>query len=353
MANKNIGGQAVVEGVMLRNGATGEVAVANRLESGKIHIEKKKMGVSNKNKFLKLPLVRGVAAFIDSLIVGTKTLMDSASVVGGETAEDYKPSKFEKFVAEKLHVKLEDVIIFFSLILGLGLAVVLFTLLPTFITGFFKNFISSNILLSLIEGCVKVIIFLCYLKLVSLQKDIKRVFCYHGAEHKTINCYESGDEVTVENVRKHSRIHPRCGTSFLFFVMIVSILLFSLISWNNVFIRVLLKLLLMPVVAGISYEIIRFSSKTDSKIVHILVTPGLALQKITTSEPDDEQIMIGIASLRPLIEGNFEVGKEILDHDGNKIEEPVEEKVEEAESITADKSTSGATSDENTNTDKE
>ncbi len=302
MAEKNIGGQAVLEGVMLRDGSNGKVAVANRLESGKIYItQKDSVPLTKKNKFLSLPIVRGVAAFIDSLITGTKTLMDSAEIVGGDAAEEYEPSRFEKFLAEKLKVKLEDVVIFISVLLGLGLAILLFTVVPTVVTGLFKGFIKSGILLSLCEGIIKLIMFIAYILLVSRQRDIKRVFQYHGSEHKTINCYEADMEVTVENVRKCSRIHPRCGTSFMFFVMAVSILLFSLIPWGKVYARVLLKLLLLPVVSGISYEIIRFSGKSKSKVVKALVSPGLLLQRITTAEPDDSQIEIGIASLIALI----------------------------------------------------
>ncbi len=348
MADKKIGGQAVLEGVMLRDGNDGRVAVANRLENGKIHITQKTgKPLAKKNKFLSFPIIRGVASFVDSLITGTKTLMDSAELVGGDAAEEYKPSKFEKFLSEKLKVKLEDVVIFISVLLGLGLAVLLFTVLPTVITGFLKGFIHSGLLLSLCEGVIKLILFVSYILLVSLQKDIKRVFQYHGAEHKTINCYEADMEVTVENVRKCSRIHPRCGTSFMFFVMAVSILLFSVIPWGKIYLRVLLKILLLPVVAGISYEIIRFSGKSKSKIVRALVSPGLCLQKVTTAEPDDSQIEIGIASLTALIDperipeitGENEENEEALPEEAeeNANADIADEVCEDAECKAADK----------------
>lgn len=302
MAKKNIGGQAVIEGVMLRDGTNGSVAVANRLHDGSISITKKStVSLAQKNKFFALPIVRGVVSFVDSLFTGTKTLMDSADLLGDEEAEEYKPSKFELFLSEKLKIKIEDVVIGVSVILGVALALFLFTFIPTFITGLLRGTISSNILLSLFEGLIKVIIFVLYIYIVSKQKDIKRVYQYHGAEHKTINCYEADMDISVENVRKCSRIHPRCGTSFMFFVMIVSILLFSFITWDKLFVRIILKILLMPLVAGISYEIIRFSGKSNSKLVRILVTPGLMLQHITTSEPDDSQIEVGIASLKALL----------------------------------------------------
>lgn len=302
MSQKNIGGQAVLEGVMLRDGESGNIAIANRLANGKIHITKKQTAsVGKRNKFFKLPIIRGVVSFIDSLFVGFKTLMDSAEVVGGDVAEEYKPSKFELFLSEKLHLKVDDVVMGVGVVLGVCLALFLFTFIPTAITGFFKHIIDNGIILSIIEGIIKICIFIAYIVLVSCQKDIKRVFMYHGAEHKTINCYESGEEVTVENVRKNSRIHPRCGTSFIFYVMFVSILIFSFITWDKVILRMIYKILLLPVVAGISYEIIRFSGKSKNKIVRALSVPGMLLQRITTAEPDDDQIEIGIASLKTLL----------------------------------------------------
>ncbi len=321
METKNIGGQAVLEGVMLREAESGKVAIANRTEKGEIVITHRQYkSVAKKYKFLSLPILRGVVSFIESLVLGMKTITDSAEIVGGELAEEAKPSKFEKFIAEKLHVKIETVVIAVGVVLGLGLALLLFTVLPTFIAGLCKGFVKNGILLSLIEGIVKVIIFLSYILLVSLQKDIKRVFMYHGAEHKTINCYESGDEVTVENVRKHSRIHKRCGTSFLFFVMAISILLFSLITWDKMIVRLLLKILLMPVVAGVSYEIIRISSKTNNKCIQVLVSPGLLLQKLTTAEPDDEQIEIGIASFKAVL-GIEDSEEDISDNEKSEVDE--------------------------------
>lgn len=302
MSQKNIGGQAVLEGVMLRDGESGNVAIANRLANGKIHITKKQTAsVAKRNKFFKLPIIRGVVSFIDSLVVGFKTLMDSAEVVGGDVADEYKPSKFELFLSEKLHLKVDDVVMGVGVILGVCLALFLFTFIPTAVTGLFKHITDNGIILSIIEGVIKICIFIAYIVLVSCQKDIKRVFMYHGAEHKTINCYESGEDVTVENVRKKSRIHPRCGTSFIFYVMFVSILIFSFISWDKVALRMIYKILLLPVVAGISYEIIRFSGKSKSKVVRALSVPGMLLQRITTAEPDDEQIEIGIASLKTLL----------------------------------------------------
>lgn len=326
MADKNIGGQAVLEGVMLREGKSGRVAIANRMPNGKIHITERTLTpIAQKNKFFSFPIVRGVVSFVDSLFVGMKTLMDSAELVGED--EEYKPSKFEKFLAEKLKIKVDDVVMGLGVLLGLGLALLLFTFLPTFITGFLKDIIKSKIVLSLIEGLIKIGIFIAYVLFAAKQKDVKRVFMYHGAEHKTINCYEDDCELTVENVRNHTRIHPRCGTSFMFYVMFVSIILFAFIPWNYVSLRVLYKVLLLPVVAGISYEIIRFSGKSKSKFVRALSVPGTLLQKITTAEPDDKQIEIGIASLKTLlgehVDGTDEE-EEIVEEVNSDIE-PVEE----------------------------
>ncbi len=337
MPNKKIGGQAVLEGVMLRNGEDGNVAIANRLENGTINITRKKFtAFTQKNKFFSFPIVRGVVSFVESLIVGTKTLMDSAELVGGDMSEEYKPSKFEKFLSEKLRVKIDDIIIFFSLIIGIGLALLLFTFIPTFVTGLLKSIIKSDFFLSVIEGIIKVCVFVLYIVLVSKQKDIKRVFQYHGSEHKTINCFEADLDLTVENVRNSTRIHPRCGTSFLFFVMVVSILVSSLIPWGRLGLRLLLKILLMPVVAGISYEIIRFSGSTDNKIVRAFVKPGLMLQKFTTAEPDDSQIEVGIASLKALLDENYdpniseEQSKDLIDTEKETV------KSDECENIDKD-----------------
>lgn len=318
MSQKNIGGQAVLEGVMLRDGETGNIAIANRLESGKIHITKKQtLFNGKKNKFFKLPIVRGVVSFIESLFVGFKTLMDSAEVVGGDAADEYKPSKFELFLSKKLHIKADDVVMGVGVVLGVCLALFLFTFIPTAVTGLFKYITDNGVILSIIEGIIKLCIFVVYILLVSCQKDIKRVFMYHGAEHKTINCYESGEDVNVENVRKNSRIHPRCGTSFIFYVMFVSILIFSFIPWERVALRMLYKILLLPVVAGISYEIIRFSGKSKSKVVRALSVPGMLLQKITTAEPDDEQIETGIAALKTLLGEHVDnTDDEISESDG-------------------------------------
>lgn len=299
----SIGGQAVMEGVMMRGPK--EIATAVRKSNGEIIIDKKEVSsVFTKYKFLKIPILRGVISFFESMITGVKCLMFSAEQVDLEDGEDYKPSKFEQWLDDKFGDKVKDIVIYFSVFVSLIFSVGLFILLPTVLVGWLKKFIVSAPVLSLCEGGVRIVIFLAYLFLVSRMKDIQRVFEYHGAEHKTIAAYEHGEELTPENARKYSRLHPRCGTSFLLIVMIISIIFFSFLKWETVWQRMLYRLLLLPVVAGVSYEIIKFAGRSDSKLVKWLTSPGLALQLLTTREPDDSQLEVAIAALKSVLTGN-------------------------------------------------
>lgn len=299
----SIGGQAVMEGVMMRGPK--EIATAVRKSNGEIIIDKKEVSsVFTKYKFLKIPILRGVISFFESMITGVKCLMFSAEQVDLEDGEDYKPSKFEQWLDDKFGDKVKDIVIYFSVFVSLIFSVGLFILLPTVLVGWLKKFIVSAPVLSLCEGGVRIAIFLAYLFLVSRMKDIQRVFEYHGAEHKTIAAYEHGEELTPENARKYSRLHPRCGTSFLLIVMIISIIFFSFLKWETVWQRMLYRLLLLPVVAGVSYEIIKFAGRSDSKLVKWLTSPGLALQLLTTREPDDSQLEVAIAALKSVLTGN-------------------------------------------------
>lgn len=305
----SIGGQAVIEGVMMRGPK--EIAIAVRTPENEIVVEKRPISsVIQKSKFLKLPIIRGVVSFIESLIVGTSALMFSAEFYDIDDEEDKKKkaemSEEELKKAEEKESKAMTWAIYSSVVIALILGIGLFMMLPTFITGFLKDYIPNSVVFSLLEGVIRIGIFLIYLSLVAKMKDIRRVFEYHGAEHKTIFCYESGEELTVENVRKHKRLHPRCGTSFLLIVMVVSIILFSFISVNNPLTRIGMRLLLLPVVAGISYEIIKFAGRSKSKFMKIVSMPGMWLQKITTNEPDDSQIEVAIASLSAVLTGNIE-----------------------------------------------
>lgn len=303
----SIGGSAVMEGVMMRGPK--EIATAVRKPDGEIEIDKRKISsLVTKYHVNKIPIIRGVFSFFDSMICSLRALMWSAEffeIEGEETAE----SKFDKWLSDKFGNKFKDIVIYFSLFISLILSIGLFFLLPNIVTGFFAKFIPSNALKTLIEGIIRIGIFLGYVLLVLQMEDIKRVFQYHGAEHKTIFCYEAGLELTVENARNMGRLHPRCGTSFLVFVMVISVLLFSFISWDNLWIRLGLRLLLLPVVAGLSYEVIRWAGKSKSKLVCILSKPGMLLQKITTREPDDSQLEVAIASMKAVLTDNKEDDK--------------------------------------------
>lgn len=303
-----IGGQAVIEGVMMK-GPT-KIATAVRKSNGEIVVDKKDLNpVTSKNKFLKLPILRGVIAFISSMVTGIKCLMYSADQVDFDDDEGYEESKFEKWLDDKFGDKISDIVIYFSVFVSLIFSIGLFMILPNLIAGIFKSIITNRIILNLIEGVIRIGIFLLYIVLVSQTKDIRRVFEYHGAEHKTIATYESGEELTVENARKFSRLHPRCGTSFLLIVMVISIIFFSVLSWESVWQRLLYRLLLLPVVAGLSYEVITFTGKSKNKCVKWLTKPGLWLQKLTTREPDDEQIEVAIEAIKNVLTGNKEDDK--------------------------------------------
>lgn len=324
----SIGGQAVMEGVMMRGPK--KIVTAVRKHDGEIVTDEQPLGKVRTGKFVKLPIIRGCVNFIDSMIVGVKSLMFSAQFFDvdddGQPIEQ-EPSKFEKWLEEKLDSETAmNVVIYISVAISLVLSIGLFMLLPAFLTGFLKSLITTPIILTLIEGIVRIAIFLFYLFLVSRTNDIKRVFMYHGAEHKSIFCYEKGLELTVENVRKQSRLHPRCGTSFLFIVMIISILVYSIIPWDEQSIasipligqylavvplltRLVLRLLLLPVVAGISYEIIKFAGRHDNAFTRAISKPGMWLQLITTNEPDDNQIEVALVALKAVIPENREDDK--------------------------------------------
>ena len=304
----SIGGQAVLEGVMMRGPK--EIATAVRKSDGEIVIDKKPVtSITQKFKFLKLPVIRGVVNFIESMVVGVKCLMFSADLYDIEDDSGYEPSKFEKWLDDKFGDKIKDIAIYAAVAIALVMGIGLFMLLPTVIVGFLKPLIPNTVLLNLAEGVVRMSIFLIYLALVSRMSDIQRVFEYHGAEHKTIAAYEHGEELTVENARKYTRLHPRCGTSFLLIVMVISIIFFSFLRWDNVFQRIVFRLLLLPIVAGVSYEIIKFAGRSQNKCVSLLTKPGLWLQKLTTREPDDSQLEVAISSIKAVIPENKEEDK--------------------------------------------
>ncbi len=307
----SIGGSAVMEGVMMKGPK--EIATAVRKPDGEIVIDKRAVGsLVTKYHVNKIPIVRGVFAFFDSLISSMRALMYSADFIDIEGEEDEQESKFEAWLTAKLGDKMKDAVIYFSVFIAVIFSVGLFMLLPYLFARFLGIFIKSGVIKTLIEGVFKVCLFLGYIILVSQMEDIKRVFQYHGAEHKTIFCYEAGLELTPENATKMKRLHPRCGTSFLVFTMIISIILFSLVSkysWGNPLIGVGLRILLLPIVAGVSYEIIRWAGRSQNPVVCLLSKPGLWLQRITTREPDLDQLEVAIAAMKSVLTGNKEDDK--------------------------------------------
>ncbi|MEE0944224.1 MAG: DUF1385 domain-containing protein [Clostridia bacterium] len=308
----SIGGQAILEGVMMRGPF--KTAMSVRKSDGEIECRVDENGSKTRPKFCKLPIIRGCVNFVDSLVIGMKALMYSAEFIDLEDEEESE-SKFDRWLEDKLGDKVKDVVIYFSIALSIVMSVGLFILLPTVVTrGIewlfsltpFSGAAGTRVFTSVCEGIVRMAIFLGYMALVSQMSDIKRVFEYHGAEHKTIACYESGEELTVENVKKHTRFHPRCGTSFLLFVMIISIILFALLPRTGVILRMLMRLALLPVVAGLSYEVIKLAGRHQKGCVKALTKPGLWLQKLTTREPDDSQIEVAINSMKAVIPENSE-----------------------------------------------
>jgi len=295
----NIGGQAVMEGVMMRGKDVYSLAVRNP----KTGIQTVVRGVGKKTpKFFKLPIVRGVYAFIQSLTSGIKVIYDSAEMSGLTDLEEEEPSKFDKWLERKFGDKLASFMMTISVIIALVAGVLLFMALPTFLAGLLRKAIGQDWITSIAEGVVRIVIFLLYLILVSKTKEIKRVFGYHGAEHKTINCYENNGELTVESVKAHSRLHKRCGTSFLLIVMLVSMIFFFFVPIDDGWMRVLSRIVFLPVVAGLSYEIIRWAGSNDNAFVRAVSYPGICLQKITTNEPDDEMIEVAITAVKLVLE---------------------------------------------------
>ena len=299
MKKTSIGGQALLEGLLMIGPEY--MATAIRKTDGEIIVEKKP--VKPKGKWSKIPIVRGAVNLFKQLIVGIKALMYSADFVDLDDGEKYEPSKFEKWLDRKFGDKVTDIAIYFSVILSICFSVGLFILLPNFIATIIEHFTPINkeafsgvVILNLVEGAIRIGLFIGYLALVSLMKEMRRVWEYHGAEHKTIHCYEHGDEITVENVRKYTTLHPRCGTALLFTIMVISILLFSFTGWYNVFINALIRILLVPIVAGISIELIKFMAKKENVLFRIVTAPGLFFQRFTTREPDDSQIEVAIAA---------------------------------------------------------
>ena len=296
----SIGGQAVIEGVMMRGPKL--TALSVRMPDQSISTEV--WDTPNSNKwYKKTPFIRGVFNFVESMTDGYKSLMKAAEKAGlDEEAEE--PSKFEQKLRQLLGDKFMPFLQGCILLFSLAMALFFFAFLPTTLVGFFRDYISHPLALSALEGLTKIAILILYLALISNMSDIKRVFMYHGAEHKTIFCYEHGEELTVENVRKYTRFHPRCGTSLLVIVLLLSILVSSMVSWDNLWMRVVLKVLCLPIIMSLSYECIKFAGRHDNLFTRILSAPGLWTQRLTTREPDDSMIEVAIASMKKVIPEN-------------------------------------------------
>ena len=309
MKYSGIGGQAVMEGVMMQNKDTYAVAVRKPDHEIDVKVSKRKNSKAL-DVVRKIPILRGVVSFVDSLYLGMSTLMYSASFFEDDesASASKKKEKEEELTAEEKkkrdakEKKQENAMLGGTVVLSIVIALALFFALPYFLSGLFKKMISSQMLIAFIEGVIRLAIFLGYIAVISLTPDIKRTFMYHGSEHKCINCIEHGLPLTVENVRKSSKHHKRCGTSFLLIVMLISILFFMFIRVDSKPLQLLLRLVLIPVIAGVSYEFIRLAGRYDNPVVNMLSVPGLLMQRMTTKEPDDEMIEVGIASVEAVFD---------------------------------------------------
>ncbi len=301
MKSSGIGGQAVIEGVMMRN--KDKYAVAVRKPDNNIEVSVKNCtNPAGKYRFLKLPIIRGIFNFIDSLVVGMSTLSYSASFYEDDEPDAKENKKPKKVKSKEQEEKEEKVMMTFTIILSIVMAVAIFMIAPYYVSRLFAAFIKNDTAVILIEGMVRLVFFIVYVKLISLMKDIKRVYMYHGAEHKCINCIEHGLDLTVENVLKSSKEHKRCGTSFLLIVMCISIVFFMFIRVDSPVLRLVLRVLLVPVIAGVSYEVLRLAGNSDSKLMDIVSRPGLWLQHLTTSEPDADMVEVAIASVEAVFD---------------------------------------------------
>lgn len=325
-----IGGQAVLEGIMMKN--KDQYAVAVRKPNGEIEVEIEHYhGIIHGSKLMEVPFIRGIFQFLDSLILGMRSLNFSATFYeeeeSRETATDRAFQKLFKDKAEKVFSGL-------VMALSLVLAIAIFMVLPYYITSFFEDYIRNASLLAIVEGLIRILIFVVYVASISMMKDIKRVYMYHGAEHKCINCIEKGRPLTVKNVMRSSRLHKRCGTSFMLFVVLVSIVVFFFIRVENPVYRVLLRIALVPVIAGISYEIIRLAGRSDNILVKIISAPGMWLQRLTTKEPDESMAEVAIAAVEAVFDWKnylYETfGYEV--DDSWLVDEPVEETGEDGDS---------------------
>ena len=304
----SIGGQALIEGIMMRGPKKTSVAV--RTEDGSIYVEELKVSsLASKYKIFKLPFFRGIGGFIDSLMIGQKALTLSAEK-SSEFEQEEEPSKFDKFIEEKFGDRILKIVVGIASVFGIGVGVLLFLFFPTWIfnvtLGQIPALGETSFYRSIFEGLLRIVIFFLYIVLCSQMNEIKRVFQYHGAEHKTIFCYEHGDDLTVENVKKYKRFHPRCGTSFIVIMVLLGIFIGFFIPFKQAGIRLIIKLLCVPVLVAVGYELIRICGKYDNKLTRAIATPGVWMQRITTKEPDDDMIEVAIRAIKEVIPENGE-----------------------------------------------
>ena len=300
MKSSGIGGQAVMEGIMMRNGS--EYSVAVRKENGEIEVKKETYkGVGSKCKLFRLPFIRGIFSFVDSLVL-MKSLNYSASLFMEDGEEEEEPGRFEKWLQKKFGDKAEKVIMDLTMVISIILAMGIFMVFPTWVSTLMKPLLGNGIWMALFEGVLRIAIFIAYVGLISLMPDIKRTYMYHGAEHKCINCIEHGLPLTVENVMKSSKEHKRCGTSFLLIVMVISILFFLVIRPETLWLRLVSRILLIPVIAGVSFEFLRLAGNSDNPVVNLLSKPGLMLQGLTTKEPDEKMAEVAICAVEAVFD---------------------------------------------------
>ncbi len=318
MKYSGIGGQAVIEGIMMMN--RNDYAVAVRKPDQEIEVKRDRyVSITQKVRLFSLPFIRGVFRFADSMIIGMKTLTYSASFF--EDDEDSEPGRIEQFLSRILGEKLESALMAFVMVLSFIMAIGIFMLLPLFIAGLFSNVIESERLMAVLEGVIRILIFIAYIKIVSRMEDIKRTFMYHGAEHKCINCVEHGLPLTVENVRNSSKEHKRCGTSFILIVMVISILFFMVVRVDNVWMRFASRIVLVPVIAGVSYEILQLAGRSNSKFMDLVSRPGMWMQGLTTKEPDDSMIEVAIAATEAVFDWKAYLRENFPDTDLSAFEE--------------------------------
>ncbi len=311
-----VGGQAVLEGVMMKGDERSSVCV--RLPNGDLYIKTEKN--KKRSSIYSWPFIRGVFVFVASLVQGMKTLMFSADVMegyDGDGAIEFEEDKLSLWLEKKFGKQgAWNLMIYFSVFIAIVFTVLVFIVAPTLVVNLAKHFTENAVVLNIIEGVLRIILFVVYIVVIAKMEDIKRVFQYHGAEHKTIHCFENGLELVPENARDFYTLHPRCGTSFLMFVMIIALALFSLLGWPSLLWRILSRVLLLPVIAGLSYELLRWAGRSDNALVKILSMPGLWLQKITTSEPDDEQLEVAMCAMEAVIAEEGDYGMGICDRKG-------------------------------------